>query len=208
MSLSKRTKPCFHLSAGADVTQLMGLRHELKKKIGFKITTNAFYIRALALGCAEYPLIMGKFDGENVTIPPQINVGFAVSAPQGLVVPVITDADKKTLADIAKLEKLLTNKARSNCLALEDIENETIALSNLGVYGIDSFLAIVPPPASVILAVGTVKTTPVIISEKKITIRKMLNLSLTVDHGVINGDYAAGFLKHFTELLKNPRDIL
>ena len=136
------------------------------------------------------------------------NVGFAVSAPQGLVVPVVVDADKKTLVEIAKREKLLTGKARSNSLTLADIENETIALSNLGVYEVDSFLGIIPLPASVILSIGSVNATPIVESEKKITIRKMLNLSLTVDHRVINGNYAAKFLKHFTELLKKPREMI
>jgi pyruvate dehydrogenase E2 component (dihydrolipoamide acetyltransferase) len=91
-----------------------------------------------------------------VRVADSVNVGFAVSSSQGLVVPVVKDAQDKTLAEIAREEKLLTNKARSNKMTLEDIEGETIALSNLGAYDIDSFLGIVPPPISTILTAGKV----------------------------------------------------
>ena len=151
--------------------------------------------------------MVGKLDGDNIRIADCVNVGFAVNAPHGLVVPVIKTADRKTLAEIARLEKLLTEKARSNKLTLEDIEAETVALSNLGIYGIDSFVGIVPPPASAILAVGNVvKTT--IPDNGKITVRKMVSLTLAVDHKVINADYAARFLNFITEQLQNPKYLL
>jgi pyruvate dehydrogenase E2 component (dihydrolipoamide acetyltransferase) len=163
MSESKRSKPCFYVEAKADVTELMGLRPKLGKSLGVKITSNAFFIRALALAVRKYPLMVGVLRGvdcgDEIGIPEAINIGFAVNAPQGLVVPVVKDADKKGLAEIARIEKLLTEKARGNKLTLEDMEGETIALSNLGAYGIDSFVGIVPPPASTILAVGNVVKT-------------------------------------------------
>ena len=98
--------------------------------------------------------MIGRVDGEYIKIPDEVNVGFAVNAPQGLVVPVIRNADKLTLAETAQIEKDLTEKARDNKLTLEHIEGETIALSNLGPYGIDSFIAIVPPQTSTIFTVG------------------------------------------------------
>ena len=207
MLKSKLSKPCFYIESKADVTELMGLRPKLKKSLGVKVTTNAFYILTLALAVKKYPIMVGRLDGDNITIADCVNVGFAVNAPQGLVVPVIKDADKKTLAEIARLEKLLTEKARSNKLTLEEMEAETIALSNLGVYGIDSFLGIVPPPASTILAVGNVIKT-VIPEDGKVTARKMVSLTLAVDHRVINGDYAARFLNFITEQLQNPERLL
>jgi len=124
-------------------------------------------------------------------------------------VPVVKDADKKTLAEIAHEEKLLTDKARDNRLTLEDIEGETIALSNLGAYGIDSFLGIVPPPTSTILAVGNVVPTTMYRGENdEIAVRKMLSLSLAVDHRVINGNYAAQFLAFIAEQLQNPQQLI
>jgi pyruvate dehydrogenase E2 component (dihydrolipoamide acetyltransferase) len=204
---SKAFKPCFYLQANADVTELMKLRPKLRKILGVKITTNAFYIRALALAVLDFPLMIAKLNenppGGTLDIPEHINVGFAVNAPQGLVVPVVKDADKKSLTETAKCEKLLTELARSNKLTLENVENETIALSNLGVYGIDSFLGIVPPPASTILAVGNAAGT-VVSKDAGVVYRKMLPLTLAVDHRVINGDYAARFLNFIVQFLQNP----
>jgi pyruvate dehydrogenase E2 component (dihydrolipoamide acetyltransferase) len=205
---SKRSKPCFYIELSADVTELMGLRSKLSKSLGVKITSNAFFIRALAMAAGKYPLMTGTLGagsaGDNIKMADYINVGFAVNAPQGLVVPVIKDADKKTLAEIAELEKLLTDKARSNKLTLEEMDGETIALSNLGAYGIDSFVGIVPPPTSVILAVGSVTRT-VVPEQGKATVRKMTSLTLAVDHRIINGTYAAAFLNFVKEQLERPR---
>ncbi len=207
MLQSKAEKPCFYLESKADVTELMSLRPELRKSLGVKITTNAFYIRVLALAVRKYPLTVGRFNGDSIKIADSINVGFAVNAPQGLVVPVIKAADQKTLAEIAHLEQALTDKARDNKLTLEEMEGETIALSNLGAYGIDSFIGIVPPPASTILAVGNVVQTAVV-ENGSITSRKMVTLNLAADHRVIDGAYAAQFLSFIAEQLQNPQQLL
>ncbi|UCF00070.1 MAG: 2-oxo acid dehydrogenase subunit E2 [Planctomycetota bacterium] len=206
MLKARRSKPCFYIELRADVTELMGLRPKLRKSLGFKITTNAFFIRALAIATKEYPLMVGKLEDGNIRIADAINVGFAVNAPQGLVVPVIKNADKKTLAEIAGLEKILTEKARSNKLTLAEMEGETVALSNLGAYGIDSFVGIVPPPASTILAVGNVVSTVIPKDGKAIT-RKMVSLCLVVDRRIINEAYAAEFLNFIKEQLQNPQQL-
>lgn len=207
MLASKQTKPCFYLRITADLTDFMDMRHELKKTTGIKITTNAFYVRALACAAVKYPLVLGKLDGDNIRIADAVNVGFAVTAPQGLVVPVIKDAQRMSLIDIAKAEKLLTDKARANKLTLDELTDETIALSNLGAYGIDSFIGIVPPPASVILAVGNVLHQAVV-RNADICERKMVSLSLAVDNAVINPDYAAQFLTHLKQLLQDPQSLV
>ncbi|MFA5252935.1 MAG: 2-oxo acid dehydrogenase subunit E2 [Phycisphaerae bacterium] len=207
MLQSKLSKPCFYIEIKADVTELMGLRPKLRKTLGVKITTDAFYIRALALAAKRNPLMLGKIDGDNIKIPESINVGFAVNAPQGLVVPVIKDADKKTLAEIAGLEQTLVDKARDNKLTLEEMEGETIALSDLGAYGIDSFLAIVPPPTSTILSVGNVNREIVPVDGKPAE-RKIVSLSLAVDRRVTDEVYAAKFLNAICELLQNPQELV
>jgi len=206
MLQSKQSKPCFYIELKADVTELMALRPRLKKKLGIKITTNAFYVHVLGLAVKEYPLMVGRLEGDNIKIADSINVGFAVNAPQGLVVPVITQADKKTLAQIGCLEQSLTDKARSNKLSLEEIENETIALSNLGVYGIDSFVGIVPPPTSTILSVGNVVPTVVPI-DGLLLARKMVSLTVAADSRIIDGPYAAQFLNFIKEQLQNPEQL-
>lgn len=207
MLQSKQSKPCFYIEIKADVTELMGLRPKLRKTLGVKITTDAFYIRVLALTAKQHPLMLGEIDGDNIKIPDEVNVGFAVNAPQGLVVPVIKDADKKKLAEIAGLEQTLVDKARDNKLALSEMEGETIALSNLGAYGIDSFLAIVPPMTSTILSVGNTNREIVPIDGKP-TERKIVSLSLAVDRRVTDEVYAAKFLNTIREQLQNPQELV
>jgi len=207
MLKSKLSKPCFYIGSKADITELMAIRPKLRKSLGVKITTNAFYIRALGLAAQKYPLAVGRFNGDNIRIAERVNVGFAVNAPQGLVVPVVKDAGEKILPEIAREEQLLTDKARDNQLTLEEIEGETIALSNLGVYGIDSFLGIVPPPTSTILAVGNVIPT-IVCRNGKMTVRKIVSLSLAVDRRVVNEIYSAEFLSFITEELQNPQRLV
>ena len=204
---SKRTKPCFYLEAKADVTDLMGMRRKLRKAFGVRITTNAFYIHALALAAQEYPLTVGKLDGDCIRIAERLNVGFAVNAPQGLVVPVVKDADEKSLPDIAREEALLTDKARDNKLTLVEIEGETIALSNLGAYGTDSFIGIVPPPTSTIISVGNVTHT-VVPMNGEMPERKIVSLTVAADRRVVDEIYAARFLRFIKEHLQNPQELL
>ncbi len=204
---SKRTKPCYYMGIDADTTELMDSRHELKKQLGVKITSNAFYIKALGLAVKEFPLMVGSLQGDSIKIADSVNVGFAVNAPHGLIVPVVKEADKKTLAQIANLEKELTDKARSNKLTLDEISGETIGLSNLGVYDIDSFIGIVPPPATTILNVGNTLRTAVP-KDGQILIRKITDLTIAVDSRVVPDHYAAKFLARIAELLQEPKRLI
>jgi len=216
MLASKRNKPCCYMEARADVTEMMAIRHNLSRALGVKVTTGTFFMRAMALEAKRHPLMVGRLvpgaghnngDGEVVQIAENVNVGFAVNSPQGLVVPVVRYAEGLSLAEIADEEKVLTDKARSNKLTLEDIEDQTIALSNLGAYDIDSFLAIVPPQVSAILAAG--KITPAIVPQgDQPVVRKMVSLSLTVDQRVIPCDYAARFLRCLAEQLSDPERLI
>jgi pyruvate dehydrogenase E2 component (dihydrolipoamide acetyltransferase) len=122
-------------------------------------------------------------------------------------VPVVKNADKKSLPEIARQEQFLTDKARDNKLTLEDIQGETVALSNLGIYGVDSFLGIVPLPASTILAVGNVINTAVPHNGSFIE-RKMLSLSLAVDRRVTDEVYASRFLSCIKEYLQHPQQLI
>jgi pyruvate dehydrogenase E2 component (dihydrolipoamide acetyltransferase) len=216
MLASKQTKPCFYLETRADITDLLGMRHNLSKALGVKVTSNAFLIHVLALAARQYPLMVGRFvwmdpsdreAGAVIRIADGVNVGFAVNGPQGLVVPVIKNAQDKSLAAIAREEKLLTDKARGNKLTLDDLEGQTISLSNLGAYDIDSFIAIVPPPASTILAAGKINPAAVPL-DGRVAVRKMMSLTLSVDHRVIHGEYAARFLQFLTEQLRDPEKLI
>jgi pyruvate dehydrogenase E2 component (dihydrolipoamide acetyltransferase) len=207
MLQSKWTKPCFYLEAKADLTELMAARPKLRKSLGVRITTNAFYIRALSLAAREYPLSIGRLADDTIELADAINVGFAVNAPQGLVVPVVKNACDKSLSEIAREEELLTDRARDNLLTLGEIEGETIALSNLGAYDIDSFLGIIPPPATTILSVGNA-VAEVVCRDDQITVRKMVSLSLAADHRVVDAPYAARFLSFIREKLQDPQQLM
>jgi len=156
MLASKRSKPCFYIEAHADVGEILTFRKKLTKKAATRITTNTFFLRALAVSARQFPRMIGLLEDGCVRIAGHVNVGFAVNAPQGVIVPVIKDADRKSLSRIAEQEQRFVQHARSNDLPLADMEGETIALSNLGAYGVDAFAAIIPPPASTIMAVGNV----------------------------------------------------
>jgi len=229
MLASKHSKACFYLATRADVTELMAIRHNLSKALGVKVTSNSFFVQALALAATQYPLMVGRLvhlEGfpnadfcaggpepqdllptEVIQIPDHVNVGFAVNSPQGLVVPVIRQAEQQTLADIAQQEKRLTDKARSNRLTLDDMEGMTVALSNLGAYDIDSFLGIVPPPVSTILTAGKVTPTP-LPWNGHVIVRKRVSLSLAVDHRVVDSEYAARFLQALTQQLEDPQRLV
>lgn len=207
MIRSKRTKPCFYVESKADVTQLMAIRPKLRKSFGVRITTNAFFIRALALAARQFPLVLNRLESDGFICDDEMNVGFAVNAPQGLVVPVIKHADDKTLPEIAREEKLLTDKARDNKLTLEEIEGQTLALSNLGAYGTDAFIGIVPPPTSTIVSVGNAVHT-IVPWEDDFTERKIVSLFLSADCRVIDELYAARFLGLIKEQLQNPERLI
>ncbi|MGE5295605.1 MAG: 2-oxo acid dehydrogenase subunit E2 [Solirubrobacterales bacterium] len=216
MLASKRTKPCFYMETRADVTELMAIRHHLSRSLGVKVTTGTFYIRAMAMTIQRFPLMIGRLvqdasrhngDGAIIQVPENVNIGFAVNGSQGLVVPVVRYTEALSLTEIAEEEKVLTDKARSNKLTLEDIEGETIALSNLGAYDIDSFLAIVPPQVSAIIAAGKIIPT-VVPQEEGHVVRKLVSLSLTADQRVIPCDYAARFLQCLAEQLVDPERLL
>ena len=200
---SEQSKPCIHLQCGIDITELMYLRPGLKKSLGVKITTNAFYIKAVALAAAEFPLVLGTITGEGIRIASSVNVSFAVSAPRGLLVPVVRAADRRPLDEIARLEKALTERARANTLALTDMQGETIAVSNLGAYAVDSFIGIVPPPASAIATFGNVLET-VVPAAGGAAVRRILSLGVSCDNRLVNAFYAAAFVNHIRSLLQNP----
>ena len=182
------------------------MRHKLKKAIGTKITTNAFYIEACARAVKKYPLTAGLIENNKIKIANEINIGFAVNTSIGLVVPVIKNADQKSLADIAQSEKTLTDSARSNRLSPDELTGETMAISNLGAYDIDCFLGIVPPQTSIILAIG--KSTPAAaVFENGPAVRRIVNLSLAVDRRIVDEIYAAKFMQFITNQLENPRHL-
>jgi pyruvate dehydrogenase E2 component (dihydrolipoamide acetyltransferase) len=193
---SKQTKPCFYLTARADIGEINEIRRPMSKKLGTRISMNDFFIRAMALAVKKYPLMA---TGE-------INVGLAVASPSGLVVPVIKNADSKSLGDIAKESAELIEKARNNKLTLDELYGACITLTALGMFGIDSFLAIPSPGQRSILSVGRIieRSIP---CGGEITVKKIVEFGLSADATMVKADYAAKFLVEITKLLAEPQKL-
>lgn len=207
MTWSKQNIPCFYLQRQADIGSLLDMRRGTGGKDKVKVTTNDFLMKAMGQAVVRFPLMAGRREGDEIVIASTITVGFAVAAPHGLVVPVIRDIHKKSITQVAAESDMLTRKARSNQLVADDVGGACITLSNLGAFGIDSFIAVVPPHHASVLAVGNTAKTPVRI-DGKITVRRTLVLTLSVDHTIVNGDYAACFLNFLCELLEQPQRLL
>lgn len=202
MLKSKRELPCFYLTIRADVTALVELRDQLNKAADVKITYNDFIIKAVATGLQKFPLMTGQLAGNTIKLPSAINIGLAVSTPDGLVVPVVKDAQKKPVKQIAADSAVLIEKARNEKLLLTDLEGACITISNLGAFGIYSFIPIVIPGQCSILGIGQITDTCVP-DNGNVSIRKLMNMTISVDHKIANGAYAAQFLDFTRKLLED-----
>ncbi len=200
---SKRRLPCFYLNVPADLTELNKFRRTKSKELKAKLSTNDFFFAAMSKAIKCYPLMAAQLMDDSLLISEHINVGFAVAAPQGLVVPVIKETESKNIVDISLDTQELTKRAKSAKLTPDQMSGANIILSSLGMFGTHSFIAVLPPGAVSILAIG--KLVPKIVYRNGVyEPRKIMALSLAVDHRIVNGVYAAKFLKLIVDLLENP----
>jgi pyruvate dehydrogenase E2 component (dihydrolipoamide acetyltransferase) len=202
MLQSKKEIPCFYLTVRADVTSLVDLRTRLNETAVPKISYNDFIIKAVAMGLQKFPLLTGRLDGDAVKIPETVNIGVAVAAPDGLIVPVVKDTHKKDIKQIAAESAALIEKAQNGKLLLEDLEGACITISNLGAFGVNSFIPIVIPGQCSILGIGRITDTCVS-GDGGVVIRKLMNMTISVDHRIANGAYAAEFLDFTRKLLED-----
>jgi pyruvate dehydrogenase E2 component (dihydrolipoamide acetyltransferase) len=202
MLQSKREIPCFYLTVKADVTDIVELRTKLNKTSDVKVSYNDFIMRAVAVGLEKFPIMAGQLAGDTIRLAETINVGLAISVPGGLVAPIVKDVNKKDITRITRDSKALVEKARSNKLAPTDLEGGCITVSSLGAFGIESFIPIVVPGQCSILGIGQITETCVPDNDNIVT-RKLMNMTLSVDHRVTNGAYAAQFLDFVRKLLED-----
>ncbi len=202
MLKSKREIPCFYLTVRADVTEVVKLRTKLNEAGEVKISYNDFIIKAVATGLEKYPIMTGQLEGQVIKLAPAIHIGLAISVPDGLVAPILKDVNKKDVRQIARDSQALVERARSNKLAPTDLEGGCITVTNLGAFGIDNFIPIVVPGQCSILGIGQITDTCVP-DNGNILVRKLMNMTLSVDHKVANGAYAAQFLDFVRKLLED-----
>lgn len=189
------------LHTEVDVTELVDMRESLKQQA--PITYTDLVMRACALALRQHPRLNATLDGETIRVLPQVNIGLAVALDDGLIVPVIPEADRKSLTDLAQARIRLAERARANELTPNEVSGGTFTVTNLGNYDIDAFTPIVNPPEAAILGVGRI-VEKVAIYQGKISQRAMMTLSLTFDHRLVDGAPAAAFLQSIKQLLESP----
>jgi len=211
MAHSFATVPHFYLSVEAQAGALVRLRQQLlpqvEKKTGIRLTITDLLIRVTGQALAEFPAFNATWGDSAVLRQADVNVGVAVSLESGLIVPVIHQADRLSLSEIARRRADLATRARSGKLALHELEGGAFTLSNLGMYRIDSFQAIINTPQSAILAVGRIADRPYVV-DGALTVCATLHLTLSLDHRLVDGSQGALFLGRIVELVENPHLLL
>jgi len=206
--ISKTTIPHFYLNIEVDAGELMKLRAEVNataEKSGQpKLTVNDFVLKATIVAATKVPKVNAAFDGDAVIEYASINLAVAVAIDDGLVTPVIRDAQTKSLREINAAVKDLATRARSKKLKPDEYQGGTLTVSNLGAYGIDSFSAIINPPQSIILAVGAAVKKPVVNAKSEIVVGHRMSIGLSCDHRVVDGAIGAEYLAELRKLIENP----
>jgi len=210
LSQSKFTTPHIYFTVSVDMSKVIDLLNRFNKDSEERISINDFLVFTAAKVLSEQPNINCSLLGEEIVYHKDINIGVAVALEEGLIVPVIKNADKKSLSILSKETKKLIKLARERKLMPEDYNGGTFTISNLGMYGIDNFTAIINPPEAAILAVGTAKRIPVVIEERveKLVVRSFMKVTLSVDHRLIDGAMAANFLNRLKYCLEFPKSLL
>ena len=206
---SKRDAPHFYVTAEVDMDQAMSLRRDLNDALPAenRVSVNDLILKACAMALGQYPKFNGSFQGDHLRLNPSINIGIAIALEAGLIVPGISDCQDKSLQELAVASKDLIARAHSGTLRNEEYSGTTFSVSNLGMFEIDSFAAIIFPPHAAVLAVGTVKAQPVV-RDGQLVAGQVMKATLSTDHRVADGAEAAQFLVEVKKLLESPVRLL
>ena len=198
--------PVFQLTLSVDMTRALELRERLVARLQegeTKPTVGDLLTKVCAAALVRHPAVNAHFAGEKILRFPYAHVGIAVAAPNGLVVPVIRDADRRTIQEIAAARADVVGRARDGKLQRADLEDGTFTISNLGMFGIEQFIAVLNPPQAAILAVGSTEEKPVV-RDGQVEVRPLMTMTITCDHRAIDGADGAVFLRTVKELLEEP----
>lgn len=208
LSESKRTVPHFYLRGTARVDRLLELRGELNAGGGRKVSVNDLVIRAVARAHRAVPAMNVTFTDTSVRQYQQVDVAVAIATDDGLVTPVVRDADRLSITDIAAVTADFGDRARRGRIRQSELEGGSIAVSNLGMFGVEEFAAIINPPQSAILAVGAARREPVVDEAGELVAATVVHLVVSVDHRPLDGVVAARWMAALTDLLEHPARIL
>ena len=204
MTESATTIPVFTVSVDADVSQILASRRDARDSGAEAPSVNDFVVRAVAATLREFPRFNASYVDGKVECYSRVNVGIAVATDDALLVPVVRDADRLSLTEISIESRRLADAARRRALAPADFHDGTFTVSNLGMFGVGSFTAIVDPPQVAILAVGTSRRSAVEDEHGRVAFRDVMTLTLSCDHRVVYGADGAHFLSRLRELLERP----
>lgn len=209
LSEAKQQVPHFYLTVDCEIDALLELRQQLNERTGgeVKISVNDFVIRAAALALKQVPEANASFDESGLLFYEQADISVAVATPAGLITPIVKQAENKGLATIAREMKDLASRAREGKLKPEEYQGGTFSVSNLGMYGVRHFQAIINPPQGCILAVGAGEQRPVV-KKGSLSIATVMSCTLSVDHRVVDGAVGAEFIAAFKKLIEDPITML
>ena len=208
MTKSAREIPTVTQNVKIDVTDLMAFRKKVNEELGVRYSLNDYVLKATAKALKENKHILASIDGDKIIKRAHVNIGMAVALDDGLIVPVIKDADKMSLGEISATAKDLAERAKTNKLEMDEYKGSTFSVSNLGMFGVETFDPIINQPDAGILGVCAVQDELVMDNEGNITKRQFMRISFTFDHRLIDGATAAKFELAIKELMENPMKIL
>jgi pyruvate dehydrogenase E2 component (dihydrolipoamide acetyltransferase) len=204
---SKFSAPHFYLTMEINMTEAVNQRKHLVEKQGIKFSFNDIIIKACALALRNHPAVNASWLGEAIRYNGNINIGVAVAVEDGLLVPVVRNADQKGIIQIGEEVKVFATKAKEKKLQPADWEGNTFTISNLGMFGIDEFTAIINPPDACILAVGGISQQPIVVNNE-LAIGHIMKVTLSCDHRVVDGATGAQFLQEVKRYLETPLSMI
>jgi pyruvate dehydrogenase E2 component (dihydrolipoamide acetyltransferase) len=206
MTQSKTSVPHFYITVPVEMDAALKLREQVNEALkseGIKVSVNDLIVRATAMALKRYPNLNASFTGDAIEQHESIHIGVAVSVPTGLVTVTVREADTKTLKQIAVEMVALATRARDSKAQPGDLGGQTFTISNLGMFGVESFVAIINPPDAGILAVGAAIQTPVV-RDGQVVVRSIMNITISGDHRVTDGVEGAQFVNEVKRILENP----
>jgi pyruvate dehydrogenase E2 component (dihydrolipoamide acetyltransferase) len=198
--------PHFYLTIDVEMDQALKLREEAKQ-LELKVSVNDIVVKATAMAVRRFPRINQFFAGDRIVQLHTVDVGIAVAIEDGLITPIVKDADVKGVAEVAQEIRELADRAKKKALKPDEYTGGSITVSNLGMFGIDSFIAVLNPPQAAILAVGKVEP-KVVVRDGQMVIRQMMSITLSGDHRVIDGAVGAQYLQVLRDFLEHPLRLL
>ena len=208
---SKSEKPHFYVNTDVDMTEAMLLRAQINQAMaadGVRATVNDLIIAASVIALKRFPKFNAYYEEGGLRMNDEVNVGIAMAVEEGLIMPAIVGAANMSLREVAQASKEVAERAQQGTLSPQEYAGGTFAISNMGMMGVTSFVAIIQPPQSAVLAVGAVQKRPVVNDDDQIIVRQMMTATLSADHRIVDGAEGAMFINEIKSLLENPLSII